>query len=133
MHDFEPGNRALVPVLNLAQDSINILGDGELAEGGIDDRCRAWRNLVGEIGPSRGLHGCVGFEGDFVGHNRELSTESEPGASGATRPASVGPAPIELSRSHKEHRCGFLWRTAIDDDNYGAHDLRASVTARRRP
>ena len=59
IHDFERGDRALVPVLNFAQDSINILGHGELAEGGIGDRYRARRNLVDEIGPGRGLHGYV--------------------------------------------------------------------------
>ena len=51
IHDFKRGDRALVPVLNLAQDSINILGHGELAEGGIGDRNRLWPNLIGEIGP----------------------------------------------------------------------------------
>ena len=29
-----------MPVLNLAQDSVNILGHGELAQGGIGDRYR---------------------------------------------------------------------------------------------
>ena len=28
-----------------------------------------------KIGPVRGLHGCVGFKGDFVAHIRELSAE----------------------------------------------------------
>jgi hypothetical protein len=51
IHDFERDDRALVPVLNLAQHSINILGQGELAEGGIGDRNRARRNLVGENQP----------------------------------------------------------------------------------
>jgi hypothetical protein len=31
IYDFEPGDRALAPVLNLAQDGINVLGHGELA------------------------------------------------------------------------------------------------------
>jgi len=64
-----------MPVLNLAQDSVNILGHGELAQGGIGDRYRLWRNPIGEIGPGCGLHGCVGFKGDFVAHVRELSAE----------------------------------------------------------
>jgi hypothetical protein len=38
-----------VPVLNFAQDSINILGYGELAVG-IGDRNRIRRNFVGEFG-----------------------------------------------------------------------------------
>ena len=46
IHDFKRVDRALVPVLNLAQDSINILGHGELAGGGIRDRNRVRRNLV---------------------------------------------------------------------------------------
>ena len=75
IHDFERGYRALVPVLNRAQDSINILGHGERAEVGIDDRYRVWRNLVGKIGSVRGLHGYVEFEGDFVAQIRELSAE----------------------------------------------------------
>jgi len=69
IHDFERRYRALVLVLDLAQDSIDILGHGKLAQVGIDDRYRVWRNLVGEIGPGCGLHRCVGFEGDFVAHN----------------------------------------------------------------
>jgi len=64
-----------MPVLNLAQDSVNILGHGELAQGGIGNRYRLWRNPVGELGPGCGLHGCVGFKGDFVAHIRELSAE----------------------------------------------------------
>ena len=47
--DFERRYRALVPVLNFAQDSINILGYGELAVG-IGDRNRGRRNRVGEFG-----------------------------------------------------------------------------------
>jgi hypothetical protein len=61
-YDFECGDRAFgasAQSLNLAQDSISILGHGELAEGGIGDRYRARRNLVDEIGPGRGLHGYV--------------------------------------------------------------------------
>jgi hypothetical protein len=57
--------RALVPVLNFAQDGINILGHGELAQSGIGDRYRIWCNLVGEISPSRSVHGHVGFEKRF--------------------------------------------------------------------
>ena len=70
--------------LNLAQDSINVLGHGELAEGGISDRYRVWCNLVGEIGTGRGLHLYVGFERNSVAHIRELSAESERGASDAS-------------------------------------------------
>ena len=80
IHDLERRDRALVPVLNLAQDSIYTLGHGELAQDRIDNRYRVWRNLVGEIRPGCGLHGCVEFEGDFVAHIREPSVQSKGGA-----------------------------------------------------
>jgi len=66
--DFERVYRALVPVLNLAQDSINILGYGELAQVGIGDRNRGRRNRVGEFGFGCDLQVWVEFEGDFVAH-----------------------------------------------------------------
>ena len=84
IHDFERDDRALVPVLNLAQDSIDILGHGELAEGGIGDRNRPWRNFTSEIGSGCSLRDCIGFKGDFVPHIRELSAQSKGGASGAS-------------------------------------------------
>ena len=70
IHYVERGDRALVPVLNLAQDGINILRHGKLAQGGIGDRYHVWRNPVGEIGSNNSLRDCVGLKGDFVPHIR---------------------------------------------------------------
>jgi hypothetical protein len=98
VHDFQRGDRALVPALNFAQDGINILGHGELAQSGIGDRYRIWCNLVGEISPSRSLHGHVGFESDFIAHIRELSGEFQQGASGAS---AFGSTSVERSATTK--------------------------------
>src|SRR5262249_42725893 len=92
IHDFERGYRALVPVFNLAQDSINILGHREIAQGRIGDRYRVWRNLVGEIGPGCSPRDCVGFEGDFVPHMPEPKAEFQRGASGASAFRSASPS-----------------------------------------
>ena len=48
IHDFERGDRALVPVLNLAQHCLNIVGHWALAQASIDNRNDAGRNLVGK-------------------------------------------------------------------------------------
>jgi hypothetical protein len=49
VHDLESGDRALVPVLDLAENSLDVIGYRPPAKSGIGDRNRVRRDLVGEI------------------------------------------------------------------------------------
>jgi hypothetical protein len=66
IHDFERGDRALVPVLNLAQHCLNIVGHRAFAQAGIDNRNDDGRDLVGKISPCSDRFREVGVETDFV-------------------------------------------------------------------
>jgi hypothetical protein len=114
IHDFERGDRALVPVLNLAQDSVKIFGHRELAQGGIRDGNCVRHNLVGEIGPGCSLVDCVGFEGDFVPHIQGLSAEFQPGAQ-ALRLWGYRRTSAEEGIARNKSTPGNIWRKIRGD------------------
>ena len=65
-HDLELCDRVLVPVLDLAQDRLDVFSHYPRAQTGIADRNHSWADLVAKISSrSWGFRG-LGVEGDFA-------------------------------------------------------------------
>ena len=65
-HGLEGTDLALVPVLDLSQDRLDIRDDRALAQASIDNRNQVGRDLVGKISPSPRRFRQVSVESDFV-------------------------------------------------------------------
>ena len=65
-HDLELCDRALMPILNFAQDSLDILGHRASPQAGVDDRDRRRCDLVSKISPRSDWIRELGIETDFV-------------------------------------------------------------------
>jgi len=50
VHDLEPGDRSLVPMLDFAQDGLDVIGHRPPTVASVDNDNRVRRDRVGEIG-----------------------------------------------------------------------------------
>ena len=61
-HDLERRNQSLMPVLNLAQDSLDVVRYRKLAFGGVGDRNGVRRDRICKIGFGRDLRNQLEIE-----------------------------------------------------------------------